>query len=166
MRLLIYARAQEAVPLYAVIKLGIAPNVGLLMGGMLPYQIERQIERFEADPNGILIATAAYAHNWHTDAEAMVIFCEDSFVGDKWSAAMRVQEPSFEPPTPDQLLELINRSSDRPPEADDEEAEPLKELPAPCEIRARQESDEYVCTRCPLRWDIHEPRPPCLKGRQ
>lgn len=26
----------------------------------------------------------------------------------------------------------------------------------------RQESDEYVCSRCMLRWDIHEDKPPCL----
>lgn len=29
--------------------------------------------------------------------------------------------------------------------------------------QARQQSDEMVCTRCVLRWDVHDPDPPpCL----
>lgn len=27
--------------------------------------------------------------------------------------------------------------------------------------RPRQEGDEYVCSRCRLRWDVHEDKPPC-----
>lgn len=28
-----------------------------------------------------------------------------------------------------------------------------------------QESDEYVCTTCRLRWDVHEERPACPRAK-
>jgi hypothetical protein len=107
MRLLIFARADVAVPLYMVFKSGAAKNVCLLMGGMSDETAQREIRKFEDDPDSVMVATAAYSHSWRSDAEAMVLFTEDSFVSSREQAANRVRPPGIPVPTVAQLLELM-----------------------------------------------------------
>lgn len=176
MRLLIYARAQEAVPLYMTLKLDRSDPVCLLMGGMSQELVEREIRKFEDSPAAIMIATAAHSHSWRADVEAMVMFSENSFVMSQAQAANRVNEPRIPVPTPDMLLEAMNREvlqdaatliDHRAADEYDTVVEPELHLPAPVDIddctpcNVRREGDEYVCAKCKLRWDVHEDQPPC-----
>lgn len=111
MRLLVFARADVAVPLYMVFKSGAAKNVCLLMGGMTFDTEQREIHKFESDPDSIMVATAAYSHGWRSDAEAMVLFSENSFINSHEQAANRVRPPSVPVPTPEMLLELMSANA-------------------------------------------------------
>ncbi len=109
MRIVFFARAQEAVPMYMVFKKGSYPNVCLLMGGMPPDMVARQVEQFDEDENGVMIATGAHYADWQVKKEAAVFFLEDNFVPSKGLAACCVNMPSFDPPTPEDLLAMIAR---------------------------------------------------------
>lgn len=144
MRVLLYARAQEAIPLAVCLR------AGLLIGGIEQADADAMIERFKADPDGVLVSTNAWVGKWRSDVEAAVFFLETSFVMSKWEAVKCVKEPSFNPPTQEDFFDwYFNRVP-----------EPLNALPEPCPT-PRREGDEYTCPRCHIRWDTHEDQPPC-----
>lgn len=92
MRVIIWARTQVAVPL------AVALNCPALIGGMDKADTDMMIERFKADPNAIMIATAAFQTGWRAGVEAVSIFTADSFVNEH-QAFNRVTEPRMDCPS-------------------------------------------------------------------
>lgn len=151
MRLLIFARAQEAVPLYMIFKKGIYPNVCLLMGGMPDDMVKRQVAQFDEGDDGVMIATGAHYADWQVKKEAMVIFLEGNFVPSKGLAACCVDMPKFAPPTPEDLLAMIEREyAEKAVQAYREAFPPPPELvalPAPTR-KPKKVTSSRVCPEC------------------
>lgn len=159
MRVLFFARAQEAVPL------GVALGANMLVGGMTPEVVEQQIEAFKANPDGIMVATAAFQHGWRANVEAAVFFLEGSFIGNRDHAAKRVNLPHWNVPTVETLMDWLD-ARDGPVELPEPSPKDLVENmthalgynAAPCKVRSEQ--DEYVCSKCGLRWAVDDVEPP------
>lgn len=113
MRILIFANSDEAVKLFMAFKLGAAPRVCMLMGGMPPDIVAEQIAAFDGDENGVMIATAVYQSYW-TSAKPAAIFILDQFFGSPSQAYRRAPSPTEPMPTVDMLLRMMGVSSDEP----------------------------------------------------
>jgi len=46
---------------------------------------------------------------------------------------------------------------------DEREAAPIESVTFRAGCPTRQEQDEYVCSKCLLRWGVEEERPPCRR---
>lgn len=170
MRTIFFAQSDDAVRLAASL------GCGLLIGGMSAATVEAQIGAFRADPDAILVATAAFDHGWRADVEAHAFFLM-GFPGAILSAINRVTEPAVLPPTvaqlkahacgdmtlsPASLLTLIQGGEAQAAEPDEQLV--LEYLPKRSAHAALQQEDEYYCTKCGKRWGKGEEPPPCNEG--
>jgi superfamily II DNA/RNA helicase len=137
-RIIFWARGQVAIPLITVMRLsGIDPCA--LIGGMTPEDTSAMLKRFEADPNAIMVATAAFDHGWNLDVEAAQFELADSFCS-MYSAAKRTKEPSFDAPTSKRFLDWYYRRNDY---SEALEIADTKLLPAPKKARRKKKDQDY-----------------------
>jgi hypothetical protein len=138
MRVVIWARAEVAIPL------ALALRSGLLIGGIDETDANDMIRRFENDPNGIMVCTAAYEGKWTAEVEAMTVFTEDSWVQNPAWASFAVADPKDPPPTSEDFLKWYRAS--RGTEAPKQLTAQPKALPAPeLKVRKRRKKEPKPC---------------------